>query len=187
VLWAVTGHTPRSEFLYRLPSFVAVELGIIMLYALTRRLWGPVVALVVALCAQLSPYLAFYAAEARNYGMWFFCVTASAVAAVHWYDAVNARAAPRRVWGWTAVLAVINTVGLWTHAFHVFVLFGEVVILAGAIALGPMAPDDAAAGRSARSGAAELATAALFAPWIVVIVRAAHAGTAGVTWTRPFS
>ncbi len=181
LLWIVASVAPRTEFFYRLPSFVAVELGIVLLYVLARRLWGPMVAALTALAAQLSPYLCFYAAEARNYGLWFLCIVASALIAVRWWDAV-ARDDGRSAWGWTAALAAANALGLWTHAFHVFVVVADAVIL-GVAALSARSRPRAVA----QVAVATLIAVALFAPWLVVLAGAARAGTAGVPWTRKFS
>ncbi len=196
VLWAL-GSLPHTEFFYRLPSFVAVELGIVMLYVTCRRLWGPAVALGVGASAQLSPYLCFYAAEARNYGLWFLCVTTSVYVALRWYEAARAGDGARR-WRWALVLAIVNALGLWTHLFHAFVALAEAVILAVAIvprlrrtsAASTTRRMDTASSRTATAASlvvAQLVTALLFAPWLLILWSAARTGAAGVSWTRPFS
>src|SRR6185369_13432402 len=106
----------------------AVELGIVMLYVTCRRLWGPAVALGVAVCAQLSPYLCFYAAEARNYGLWFLCITASVYVTLRWYEAARDGDGARS-WRWALALGIVNALGLWTHLFHAVVAFAEAMIL----------------------------------------------------------
>src|SRR6266404_2625975 len=196
VLWALGTLLPHTEFFYRLPSFVTVELGIVVLYVTCRRLWGPAVGLTVAACAQLSPYLCFYAAEARNYGLWFLCITASAYAAVRWYEAAHAGDG-RRAWRWALALGVVNGVGLWTHLFHAFVTLSAAIILAAAVA--PSLRGAAAAARRSAAArpsavataaslvAAQIVTAMVFAPWLLVLWSAAQEGTAGVPWRRAFS
>jgi len=89
VLYALSDHVPRNEFYYRLPSLVALEVGLVMFYLFVRRLWGPSLALLATALAQLSPFLAFYGAEARNYSLWFMLIATSAFAAVRWVDAVR--------------------------------------------------------------------------------------------------
>ncbi len=181
LLYALDHHVPRSEFFYRLPSFLALELGIAAFYLLVRRLWGTSVALIATAVAQLSPFLDFYGAEARNYSLWFLLIVASALAAVYWVDAVRARGVGR--WTWAVALALTNALGLWTHLFHVFVLLAEGVILLCVVAAEPR-------GRRAEPlailAAAQLLTVLLFVPWLLVVVHAAGEGTAGVAWTRPF-
>jgi len=206
LLWALGAVLPHTEFFYRLPSFVAVEGGIVMLYLTSRRLWGSAVALAVAACAQLSPYLCFYAAEARNYGLWFLFITTSTYLATRWYEAARA-GDRRRAWVVALALGVVNGLGMWTHLFHAFVAAAEAVILAAAIV--PSLRRATAAARQRGSGgdrrgdragleppsvatagslvAAQLVTVVLFAPWLVILWRAARAGTAGVPWTRAFS
>jgi hypothetical protein len=184
VLWALGG-LPHTEFFYRLPSFVAVELGIVLLYAMSRRLWGPTVGLAVAVCAQLSPYLCFYAAEARNYGLWFLCITLSAYVAVRWHEAARAGDTASS-WRWALVLGVVNALGLWTHLFHAFVALAEAIILAAAM-LWSARRATAARTTAASLIAAQLVTAILFAPWLLILWQAAREGAAGVPWTRPFS
>jgi uncharacterized membrane protein len=185
VLYALRDFLPQNEFFYRLPSFVAVELGLIAMYLFVRRLWGPVIAWTATACAQLSPFLCFYAAEARNYGLWFLCVTLSALLAADWYEAARDGRA-RRAWAAAIALGVVNAVGLWTHLFHAFLILTEVVILVG-VAL--VRPATYALLRQALVSlvAAQLATAALFAPWAYIVARGFATGTAGVSWTRPFT
>ena len=183
VLYAIRDHVPRSEFFYRLPSFVAVELGIAIFYLVVRRLWGPKAALIAAASSQLSPFLCFYAAEARNYSLWFLLITTSILIALHWIDAVRSGAG-RSAWAWAIALVLTNALGLWTHLFHIFVLMAEgAVLLVLVITIEPR-------GRRAQAlvmlVAAHILTILLFAPWLLVVLREAHAGTAGVSWTRPF-
>ncbi|HEY2387117.1 MAG TPA: glycosyltransferase family 39 protein [Candidatus Binatia bacterium] len=181
VLYALSDRVPRSEFFYRLPSFVALELGLVMLFLFVRRLWGPSVALVATAIAQLSPFLGFYGAEARNYSLWFMLIAASALAAVHWVDAVRTRSASR--WTWALALALANALGLWTHLFHVFVILAQGVVLLGVAAT---EPTRRRAQPLAILIAAEALTVLLFMPWLLVVMHAASEGTAGVSWTRPF-
>ena len=185
LLWVLGAWMPRTEFFFRLPSFLAVELGIAMLYVLVRRLWGPPVALLVAGCAQLSPYLCFYAAEARNYGPWFLMITLSYLAVVRWWEAVRGDDS-RAAWRWALALGAVNALGLWTHLFHVFVVIAEAAILGAWIAF-PIATLRERWSTLASLAAAHVLTAVLFAPWLLVLVGSAASGTAGVPWTRPFT
>ena len=181
LLYALSDHVPRSEFYYRLPSLVALEIGVALFYLFVRRLWGPSAALLATTAAQLSPFLGFYGAEARNYSLWFMLIMTSAFAAVRWVDAVRRGGGAR--WTWAIVLAVSNALGLWTHLFHVFVLLAEGVVLLLVLAAEPP-------GRRAQPLAilvgAQILTVLLFAPWLLVVAHAASEGTAGVSWTRPF-
>jgi len=181
VLYALSDHSPHSEFFYRLPSFVALEVGLAVLFLAVRRLWGPSVALVATAIAQLSPFLAFYGAEARNYSLWFMLIATSALAAVHWIDAVRTRSPSR--WTWALALALSNALGLWTHLFHLFVILAEGVVL---VCVALAEPPGRRAQPLAILAAAETLTVLLFAPWLFVVMHAASEGTAGVGWTRPF-
>ncbi len=181
LLYALSKHVPRSEFFYRLPSFIALELGIIMLYLVVCRLWGPTVALIVAASSQFSPFLCFYAAEARNYTLWLFLITTSILFALRWIEAVRAGAGSAR-WAWG--MALVNALGLWTHLFHVFVLLAEGVVLS--IAIVTVVPRTRRLAALAVLAGAQIITLALFTPWLLVVAQAAREGTAGVSWTRPF-
>ena len=179
VLYALRGAFPHSEFFLRLPSFVEIEFGLILLYLVVARLWGARTALLTVALAQFSSFLAFHAADARGYGLWFLLAGASWWAMLRWYDS-GARLGPALVW------AVINGLGLWTHLFHVFLMIGQLAVVAAIVV----------AGRGRRVPARHLTKAVLtqliastlLLPLLALLLQKIAAGKpAGVGWTRPFS
>jgi hypothetical protein len=109
----------------------------------------------------------------------------SALFAARWHEAARAGRGRAR-WGLALGLALTNALGLWTHLFHVFVIFAETAILGAAVLARPRSWRERARDL-APLAAADVLTIALFAPWLVVLWRAARGGTAGVPWTRPFA
>jgi len=185
LLYAVRDLLPRDEIGWRLPSLLAAEAGILMLALLAGRLLGPAGLLAAGLCAQVSPYLLFYATEARNYALWFLAVAAAAYAMTRCLEAIAARRPPGAIAGWAAAWALANGLGLWTHLFHLFALLVQGVVLAGlAYALHPPRP---VWRRAAVWGTAAFAGAlALILPWVLTVVRVLGVAR-GVGWTRPFA
>lgn len=185
VLYALRDVLPRNELGLRLPSFLAFELAVLMLYLAVARLWGSSVALGTAALAQLSPFLCFYAAEARNYALWFLVVVASLAAATRWLESARAGAAAA-TWKWAIAWGVVNACGLWTHLFHAFAVFAQIVVIA--VAFAAQRREWRARGRAAASLiVAQVVTGVLFAPWALVMAREIGTGRIGVPWTRPFS
>src|SRR5262249_53066107 len=153
--------------------------GVAMFFLFVRRLWGPAIALLATAIAQLSPFLGFYGAEARNYSLWFMLIATSGYAATRWLDGVRARDGGR--WTWAIVLVLSNALGLWTHLFHLFVIAAEGIVLALAVVAEP--PERRAQPFAILVGV-EVLTVLLFVPWLLVVLHAASEGTAGVSWTR---
>ena len=191
LLYGLRDLLPAGEFGLRLPNFVGLQIGLIFLFLAIRRLRGAPTALVAVALAQVSPYLAFYGAEARNYGLWFAAVCASWWLLVCWTGAAAnaatvaprdgsrgpARAALVIAWG------LVNGLGLLVHLFQLFALASQwAVIGAVAVAL-PRGPGRR---RLLAAGAAGTFLAfALFVPWAAILSAQAADGAAGVNWTRP--
>jgi 4-amino-4-deoxy-L-arabinose transferase-like glycosyltransferase len=185
LLYALRGADLHREFVARLPSFIAVELAIIVLYSLVARLWNREIGLTVAALAQTSPYLCFYAAEARNYGLWLLVLTTSLWLATRWYEATLHEGAGR-TWGLALLWGITNALGLWIHLFHAFAIIAQLIVLAMMIAARRATLPSL--GRClASAAAAQIVTAALFAPWALFLARALGTGRVGVPWTRAFS
>lgn len=71
-LWQrVGGH---SEFAYRLPSVFFMVLSLAALYQVGRKVWGGKTAVFTLLLAMFSPFLYWYAREARMYALLFLGV-----------------------------------------------------------------------------------------------------------------
>ena len=173
---------PAGELGLRLPNFLALQAGLVFLFLLIRRTWGAPTALVAVAIAEVSPYLAFYGAEARNYGLWFAAVCASWWLLLRWAGpAAGANAAAP---GALAVAAwgMANGVGLLVHLFQVFALATQWAAI-GAVAVAiPRGPRR----RLLAAGVAgTLLAFAVFAPWGATIAARAGDGAAGVDWTRP--
>jgi hypothetical protein len=191
VIYGLRDLLPAGEFGLRLPNFVAMQVGLIFLFLAIRRIWGAPMALVAVAFAQVSPYLAFYGAEARNYGLWFAAVGASWWLLVCWTGAAaNAateappgggrgpgRAALIIAWG------LVNGLGLLVHLFQLFSLASQWAAIGAVAAAIPRGPGRR---RLLAAGAAGTFLAfALFAPWAAMISAQAADGAAGVNWTRP--
>lgn len=185
LLYGVRDLLPRDEIGWRLPSLLAAEAGILLLALLAGRLLGPAGLLATGLCAQASPYLLFYATEARNYALWFFAIAAAAYAMTRAIEAIAARRPPGAIAFWAAAWTLANGLGLWTHLFHLFALLVQAVVLAGlAYALRP--PSTFLRRTAAWAAASFTGAVALVLPWVMTVVR--DFGVArGVGWTRPFT
>jgi hypothetical protein len=182
-LFFLRGVLPHDEFGWRLPSLLAVEAGVLLLALLGGRLFGAAGLFWTGLCAQISPYLLFYAMEARNYALWFFAVALGAYAMTRCLEAIASRRPAADAAVWAAAWAGANALGLWTHLFHTFALLEQVIVLAGlAFVLRPPRP---IARRCALVSAASYATSLLlFLPWAVHLT-VEHGVARGVGWTRP--
>jgi mannosyltransferase len=130
LLYALRARLPRDEFGWRLPSLLAVEAGVLLLALLGGRLYGPTGLFFTGLGAQLSPFLLFYAMEARNYALWFFAIAAAAWAMTGCLQAILARSPWSVAVPWGVAWALANALGLWTHLFHLFALLVQATIVA---------------------------------------------------------
>ena len=120
VLYLTRGVLPQTEVGWRLPSFVFVELGLLFLYAAVARAWNRRIALAALVVGQVSPYLLFYAMEARNYALWFLTITASLYCMVRCAESLRTEGPGRTTWTWALLWGFANAAGMWTHMFHVF-------------------------------------------------------------------
>src|SRR5262249_28153906 len=124
------GHwLPWTEAVVRLPAAVGVQLGVIALWWIVRRLWGSRTAWTTAVVAELSPFLAYYAAEARCYGLWFFVIGLTVIAWLRWYEELTTDGSAASVWTWALGWGVAGAGGLWLHLFHVFLLAGQAAVV----------------------------------------------------------
>ena len=185
LLYSLRRLLPHDEFGWRLPSFLAVEAGVLLLALLGGRLYGAAGLFWTGLGAQISPYLLFYAMEARNYALWFLALALAAYAMTRCLQAIAARDPVPSVATWAVVWTAANVLGLWTHLFHVFALLAQGVILAGlALALRP--PRRIARTCALVFAASLGASLLLFLPWVVTVTQG-QALARGVGWRRPLS
>ncbi len=105
------GHSPE---LLRLPALLAGTATIPLVYAIGRRTIGRRGALLAAAVTTFSPFMIYYSAEARAYGLMMFltgCAVLSLLAALD--------SGRRRYW---VLYAVSSAAAFWTHYTCLFVL-----------------------------------------------------------------
>ena len=107
----------HDSSLMRLPSLLAGLALVPVVYALGLRTAGRGAGLLGACLVALSPFLVFYATEARSYGVALLLATLSTLALV---TALQTR--ERR---WWAVYALASCLALYTHYTTVFVLAAQ--------------------------------------------------------------
>src|SRR5205085_3620663 len=111
--WATSqlGHSP--EWL-RLPSLIAGAVTIPLVYALGRRTVGRRAGLVASALTALSPFMIYYSAEARAYGVMMALVVGSTLAMLKATETREAR--------WWVGYAVCSCAALYTHYTCAFAL-----------------------------------------------------------------
>lgn len=116
--WATT-RIGRSPELLRLPALLAGIVTIPLVHAVGLRTVGRRAALLAAALTALSPFMAFYSAEARGYGVLMALVLGSTWALLRAIDT----GAP--IW-WVAYVACV-ALAAYTHYTAVFVLAGQLL------------------------------------------------------------
>ena len=101
----------------RAPSMIAGVAAIPLVYALGLRTVGRSAALVAATLAALSPFMVFYSAEARAYGLMIVLVLGSTLALLVAIEDGRAR--------WWALYAACSCAAMLTHYTSVFALAGQ--------------------------------------------------------------
>lgn len=138
--------------LIRLPSLLAGIATIPLIYVIALRTLGPRVALSAALLATLSPFLAFYAVEARAYALAVALVAGSTLAMLVALERDRSR-------GWWIAYAALSCAAMYTHYTSAYVLAAQ---FAWILLLRPHARIPATI--------ANAAAAAAFLPWLPGIV-----------------
>jgi hypothetical protein len=183
LIYALQPFLPADERGFRLPSLLEAALAAGLIAALAYRLAGPMAAVVGAAASIASPFLAFYAMEARNYALWLLFSLAALYAIVRWNDARGGERGGGRTWSWAALWCAANICGLLTHAFHVFAIASQGVLVLALVVRNP--PSRSLFPRAAASAAAALiGPFAVLSAWLVRFY-AASAVARGVGWTRP--
>ncbi len=103
--------------LVRLPSLVAGIATIPLVYAVGRRTVGEPAALVATALTTLSPFMAFYAAEARGYGVLMALLLLSTLSLLRAVEDGGTR--------WWILYAACTCLAAYTHYTGVFVLAGQ--------------------------------------------------------------
>jgi hypothetical protein len=114
--WLTTRPGLEPE-LVRLPALIAGVASIPLVYAVGMRTVGRPAGLVAAAFATLSPFMAYYSAEARGYGVLMALLLLSTWALLVALDEGGRR--------WWAVYAVATCLAAYTHYTSVFVLAGQ--------------------------------------------------------------
>lgn len=174
MLYALRGILPGDELGWRLPSLLMAEAAIVLLGLAVSRRFGPRVALLAAGAAQVSPFVAFYAMEARGYALWLFACCAAIYAMTRWLEAPG--------FGWATGWGLANALGLWTHPFHLFVMAAQMVLALAAIRAGRL-PGGSARRAVVGSFAAQALAVVLFLPYLLSILSRDPIHR-GVGWTR---
>jgi len=113
--------TTRIDFspeMLRAPSLIAGTLAIPLVYRLGLRTVGHRAALVAAALTTFSPFMIYYSAEARGYGLMMVLVLGSTLCLL------NAVEDGRTRWWWAAY-AACTCAAVYTHYTSVFALFGQ--------------------------------------------------------------
>jgi len=117
VLSWLTTRIGLSPELVRLPALVAGIGSIPLVYAVGARTVGRGPALLAAALTTLSPFMIFYSAEARGYGVLMALVLLSTLALLHALDGGRRR--------WWAAYAACVCLAAYTHYTAVFVLAAQ--------------------------------------------------------------
>jgi hypothetical protein len=117
----LTTRIGKSPELLRLPALIAGTATIPLVYALGRRVVGRWAALLACALTALSPFMIYYSAEARAYGLLMFLVTASTLSMLLALDTGRRR--------WWVVYAVCSADAFYTHYTCLFVLGVQLVWL----------------------------------------------------------
>lgn len=114
--WLTTRIGDTAELL-RLPSLIAGAAAIPLVYLVGVRTVGRRAALVAAALTTLSPFMAYYSAEARGYALVVALVLLSTLALLLAVDGGRTR--------WWVLYAVCTCAAVYTHYTSVFALAGQ--------------------------------------------------------------
>ena len=168
--------TGASEFALRMPSALFSIISVAWAYALGARLFHPIAGLTASALVAFNSFSIYYAQEARMYAL----LTAIAAFSMWLFLGLlrdsDAGAGGAKGWGRIIGLALINSLGLYTHFAHVFVLLTQAAL----VALGICA--SVVGGRSIsrrpatswryllKAPLAHFLTFILFSPWLPVAI-----------------
>jgi 4-amino-4-deoxy-L-arabinose transferase-like glycosyltransferase len=110
----VTTQFGHSVELLRLPSLIAGTLTIPLVYLLARRMAGRWAALLAAALTTLSPFMIYYSAEARAYGVMMALTIGSTLSMLLAVDTGRMR--------WWVSYAICSCAAIYTHYTCAFVL-----------------------------------------------------------------
>jgi 4-amino-4-deoxy-L-arabinose transferase-like glycosyltransferase len=162
------------DFPVRFVSVLCVVVLVSALYALGRRLGGPVAGLSAALVAACSPLLVYYAQEARMYSLLM------ALAVLSLYSLTRLAAEPRST-PWSVAYVLTTCGALYTHYFAVLLIATQ-----GVVALVWLLRKWRAASAWKRWLLTQGAIALLYLPWLPTAIRQVRIGQ-GTWWRVPLS
>ncbi len=139
------------------------------------------IAWIGAALVALSPFLLLYAQEAREYALWTAFVAASCAALLRALRRSAQPGTPARqlAWAW-ATFSLLTTLGLYTSFSMAAVVLAQVIFVLLRFRLRP--------GRPALLCAASMAASALlFLPWALTLLRHYEAFQASMAWSRTIS
>ncbi|MDQ7025284.1 MAG: glycosyltransferase family 39 protein [Anaerolineae bacterium] len=167
-----------TEFGLRSYSVLWSILGVAATYALGKRLFSPIAGMSAAAFVILNTFSIYYAQETRMYAM-----MATIGALSMWVFAglwqrllMPSHNSSNNLWKWGVALAVLNTVGAYTHFSYALVMLaqGALAILALGNLLkqyiGGDVPFDVLRRAFVIYFLANLATILLFSPWLVTAI-----------------
>ncbi len=120
--------TGSSEFSLRMLSALFSIASVALAYALGKRLFPPIAALMAAAFVALNGFSVYYAQEARMYAM----LTAVAAASMWLFAGLHRRFKPsaggRIGWPQVAGLGLINALGMYTHVAFALVIMAQLTL-----------------------------------------------------------
>lgn len=146
--WSLLG---SADFFLRFPSVVFGLLGVALIYAVARELFGARVGVMAVLLAELSPFQVYYSQEGRMYAMLGFLSLLALYTLLKAWRGGGAR--------WWLGYAAAGSLALYTHT-----LAGLTLLAFSLGALGALRPFPLRRLLVASAGAA-----LLFAPWLLVL------------------
>src|SRR5438270_8110193 len=115
----LTTRAGTSPELLRLPALIAGTATIALVYLVGLRTVGRRAALLAAALTALSPFMIYYSAEARAYGLLMFLVVASTLSLLVALDTGRRR--------WWVLYALCSAAAFYTHYTSLFVLGVQLV------------------------------------------------------------
>lgn len=151
ILTWLAGHISHSPTALRLPALVAGTATIPLVYLVGRRLVGGAAGLTAAALTTFAPFMVYYSAEARGYGVMMAFVALSTLALVHAADTGRRR--------WWILYVLATAAAAYSHYVSVFVLAAQ---LAWTLVMRPGARRPALL--------ATAAAGALYLPWTTGVI-----------------
>jgi mannosyltransferase len=174
-----------TEFGLRSYSALWSIVGVAAAYALGKRLYSPIAGMATASFVALNSFSIYYAQEARMYAMmatiaalsmWVFVGLMQHFLRTFPGAAEENPDTTKRLWQWGVALAVLNTIGIYTHFSYALLMLSQGVL--AVLALGNLAyrvsvgkiPFAILRRAFVFYFVANLATVLLFLPWLFTAI-----------------